>query len=128
VGLTRGGVHWPEIVVQHLAVEEQQGAEGLILSGSGDMLLHCQVGEERFDSSFDAPLRRVQTLLLCSRILTRLASIKGPPLHRGAHPIPLKVPLPPRQAPRCIRRVTLVDPPKALCNSTYCTVPHVTLP
>jgi hypothetical protein len=74
------------------------------------------------------PLCRVQTLLFCPRILTRLVSAKCFPLHRGAHPIPPKISLPARQAPHSIRRCMLENPPQALCNSTCHTPPHVTLP
>jgi hypothetical protein len=74
------------------------------------------------------PLCRVRTLLFCPRILTRLVSAKCPRLSRCAHPIPPKISLPTRQAPRSIRQCTLVDPPKAFCNSTNCTYPHATLP
>jgi hypothetical protein len=39
----------PGSLFQHLAVEEQKGAEGLILSGGSDIFVHCQVGQEGFD-------------------------------------------------------------------------------
>ena len=38
-----------QFFVQHFAVEEQQGAEGLLLRGSGHIFVHGQVGEKGFD-------------------------------------------------------------------------------
>lgn len=43
------GVNRAQVLFQHLAVEEQKGAEGLILGGGGDILFDRQMGEERFD-------------------------------------------------------------------------------
>jgi hypothetical protein len=34
--------------VEHLAIEEQEGAEGLVLGGGGDVCLDGQVGQECF--------------------------------------------------------------------------------
>ena len=74
------------------------------------------------------PLCRVQTLPFCPRILTRLLSAKDHRLRRRAHPISPEISPPPRQAPRPIRRCMSLHPAKALCNPTYCTLSHVTLP
>ena len=38
-----------ELLVEHFAVEEEQGAEGLILGGGGDVPLDGQVGQEGLD-------------------------------------------------------------------------------
>jgi len=38
-----------QILVEHLAVEKQQGSEGSILRGGGNVLFNCQMGEESFD-------------------------------------------------------------------------------
>jgi len=35
--------------VEHLAIEEEKGAEGLVLGGGGDVFLDGQVGEKGFD-------------------------------------------------------------------------------
>ena len=35
--------------MKHLTVEKQERTEGLVLGGSGHVLLHGQVGEEGFD-------------------------------------------------------------------------------
>jgi hypothetical protein len=43
------GTDRSQILVQHLAVEEQRGAEGLILGRGVDVLLHRQMGERGFD-------------------------------------------------------------------------------
>ena len=43
------GIDRSQILVQHLAVEEQRGAEGLILGRGVDVLPHRQVGERGFD-------------------------------------------------------------------------------
>jgi len=40
------GIHGAQFHFKHLTVEEQQGAEGLVLGGGGDVLLHGQVGEK----------------------------------------------------------------------------------
>jgi len=41
-----GGIEFP---AEHLAVEEEEGGEGLVLGGGGDMFLDGQVGEKGFD-------------------------------------------------------------------------------
>jgi hypothetical protein len=38
-----------QVLVEHLAVEEEEGAEGLVLGGGGDIVLHGQVSEKGFD-------------------------------------------------------------------------------
>ena len=38
-----------DLLEENLAVEEEQGAEGLVLGGGGDVLVDGQVGEEGFD-------------------------------------------------------------------------------
>lgn len=43
------GVNGSQVLVKHLAVEEEEGAERLILGGGGDVLRHRQVGQEGLD-------------------------------------------------------------------------------
>ena len=43
------GVDGSQVLSQHLAVEEEQSTEGLILGGGGDILVHGQVGEKGLD-------------------------------------------------------------------------------
>ena len=74
------------------------------------------------------PLCRVQILLFCSRILTRLVSAKCPRLHRCAHLILPQIPLPARQAPRSIHQCMLIHPPSALSNTIYHTPSPIPLP
>ena len=38
-----------QVYLEHLVVEEQDGAEGLVLGGGRDVFIHGQVGEEGFD-------------------------------------------------------------------------------
>ena len=47
-----------QVLFEHVAIEEQQGAERLVLCGGSDVLLHGQVGEEGFDFR-DAHVARV---------------------------------------------------------------------
>lgn len=74
------------------------------------------------------PLCRVQMLLFCPRILTRLVSAKCPCLHHCMHPIPPEISLPHQQAPRSIRRSMLVHLQKPICNSICSTLLHAALP
>jgi len=74
------------------------------------------------------PLCPVQTLPLCSPILTRLVSAKCPCLYRCTYPIPPEISLPPQQAPRSIHRSMLVHLQKPISNSICSTPSHVTLP
>ena len=39
----------PQILVEHLAIQEQEGAEGLVLGRGSDVFLDSQVGEIGFD-------------------------------------------------------------------------------
>lgn len=42
-------INGAQVLAEHFTVEEKQGAEGLILCGSGDVLLDCKVSEKGFD-------------------------------------------------------------------------------
>jgi hypothetical protein len=45
-----GGVDAPfQTLFKDLSVQEQDGVEGLVLSGGGDLLIHGQVGQEGLD-------------------------------------------------------------------------------
>jgi hypothetical protein len=43
------GVNGTQVLVQHLAVEEEQRAEGLVLGRGGNVFFHCQVGQKGLD-------------------------------------------------------------------------------
>jgi hypothetical protein len=43
------GVNRTQLLVEHLAIEEKECAEGVVLCRSGDMFLDSQVGEKGFD-------------------------------------------------------------------------------
>ena len=43
------GVNEAQVLFQHLVVKEQEGAEGLILCGCGDVFLHRQMSKEGFE-------------------------------------------------------------------------------
>jgi hypothetical protein len=42
-------VHRTQLLVEHLAIEEKEGAEGLVLCRGGDVFLDSQVGEKGLD-------------------------------------------------------------------------------